>query len=96
MEFEWDISKDIKNIEKHEVSFEDAVDCFLDPDGFSLQDEQHSKDEERFFWVGKNTLGRVLTTWYTRRGLKIRIIGCAEFRKMRSLYNERTKKNKNE
>jgi uncharacterized DUF497 family protein len=78
MEFEWDASK--------------AVECFIDFNLFVLVDIKHSKtEEERKFAVGRSSGGRVLTTWFTERGRKIRIIGCAEWRKFRRLYYERTK-----
>jgi uncharacterized DUF497 family protein len=91
MEFEWDLSKDTDNLRKHNVSFAEAVESFYDPDGFLLIDEKHSKTEQRFYWVGKSSPGRVLTTRFTRRGTKIRIIGSAEWREFRRRYNEKAK-----
>ena len=44
-----------------------------------------------FYWVGKRSSGRVLTTRFTRRGTKIRIIGSAEWREFRRLYSEKAK-----
>lgn len=90
MEFEWDDSKDKLNQKKHQVSFLEAVDSFYDPKGFQMIDEAHSGDETRYYWVGMAKSGRVLTTYFTRRGSKIRIIGCAEWRKFRRLYYETT------
>jgi uncharacterized DUF497 family protein len=55
-----------------------------------LVDKKHSDDEGRFYWVGKTSTGKVLTTWLTRRSKKVRIIGCAEWRKFRRLYYETT------
>ena len=77
MEFEWDLSKEANNIRKHRASFIEAVETFSDTSGFALRDDIHSTDEERFYWVGKTVKGRILTTRYTRRGNKIRIIGAA-------------------
>ena len=91
MEFEWDLSKELTNIRKHEVTFSEAVESFLDPEGFQLVDVQHSTRESRFFWVGQASRGRVLTTRFTKRGNKIRIIGSAEWRRFRRLYHARTK-----
>ena len=89
MEFEWDISKELHNIGKHGVSFADAVESFSDPNGLRLRDAKHSLLEVRSYWVGKCNSGRVLTTWFTQRGDRIRIIGAAEWRKLRRLYDER-------
>ena len=64
---------------------------FFDPRGFQLADVKHSREEGRFYWVGKSESGRVLTTRFTRRGRRIRVIGSAEWRKFRRLYDETTK-----
>ena len=86
MEFEWDDNKEKLNIKQHNVSFAEAVDSFFDPKGFQLIDEAHSNNEKRFYWVGKSKSGRILTTYFTKRGSKIRIIGSAEWRKFRRMY----------
>ena len=91
MEFEWDLSKEMANVRKHGVTFSEAVGCFFDAHGFQLVDAKHSREEGRFYWVGKSEAGQVLTTRFTRRRNKIRIIGSAEWRKFRRLYYETTK-----
>jgi len=91
MEFEWDASKEGENLRKHGVAFAEAVESFFDPDGLLLVDAKHSSAERRFYWVGKSSSGRVLTTRFTRRGTKIRIIGAAEWREFRRLYSEKAK-----
>ena len=91
MEFEWDLSKEWVNVRKRGVTFSEAVESFFDPHGFQLVDVKHSRQEGRFYWVGKSETGRVPTTRFTRRGQKIRIIGSAEWRKFRRLYDETTK-----
>jgi hypothetical protein len=91
MEFEWDLSKEMANVRKHGVTFSEAVESFFDAHGFQLVDAKHSREEGRFYWVGKSEAGQVLTTRFTRRRNKIRIIGSAEWRKFRRLYYETTK-----
>lgn len=91
MDFEWDAVKELVNLRKHKVNFTEAIETFLDPKGLQLVDRKHSRRESRFYWVGKSSRGKILTTWFTRRNDKIRIIGCAELRRFRRLYNERTK-----
>ena len=86
LEFEWDLLKDAANLRKHGCSFLEAVETFKDPKGLQLVDRKHSLSEPRRYWVGRAATGRVLTTWFTMRGSKVRIIGCAEWRKFRSLY----------
>lgn len=90
-EFEWDLAKEQSNIKKHGHTFSEAVEAFLDPKGVQLTDSEHSDQEDRFYWIGKASSGKILTVWFTRRAKNIRIIGCAEWRKMRSLYYEAAK-----
>ncbi len=94
IDFEWDIEKAVENESKHGVSFSEASETFLDSAGFALRDDKHSEIEERFYWVGRSDSGRILTTRYTKRGVKIRIIGSAEWREFRKLYYEKTKHQK--
>lgn len=94
MEFEWDSSKASSNLSKHRVSFSEAAESFADPDGFVLKDNKHSRSEERYYWIGKSSTGRILTTWYTKRNGSIRIIGSAELREFKRVYNEKAKHKK--
>ena len=86
MEFEWDLAKESENLQKHKVSFLEALSTFSDPKGIQVADQEHSNLEHRFYWIGKSSNGRVLTTRFTIRGEKIRIIGSANWRKFRSPY----------
>jgi uncharacterized DUF497 family protein len=94
MDFEWDSEKADENLQKHKVSFAEAAESFADTEGFVLQDQKRSKSEERFYWVGKSETGRIITTRFTKRGNNIRIIGSAEWREFRRLYNEKAKSKK--
>jgi uncharacterized DUF497 family protein len=90
--FEWDEGKEKINFEKHGINFSTAMESFEDPHGIAFSDEKHSSEsEQRFYWVGKPK-GKdfVVTTWYTTRNVSVRIIGCAQLRKFRRLY-ENTK-----
>jgi len=91
VDFEWDSSKAEDNLKRHKVSFLEAIETFSDPNGLTLRDEKHSKSEERFYWIGKSSLGRVLTTRYTRRDNKIRVIGSSEWREFKEVYYGKTK-----
>ena len=46
MKFVWDEKKNLKNIEKHKVSFIQAVHAFSDPLRKEFYDERHSRNEE--------------------------------------------------
>jgi uncharacterized protein len=80
MEFEWDAEKARENLRKHKVNFAEACESFDDPKGFVMEDTVHSQREERFYWVGKSSSGKILTTRFTIRNTVIRIIGSAEWR----------------
>lgn len=59
--------------------------------GFQVVDIKHSVQKKRLYWVGIISTGRVLTTRFTKRSNKIRIIGSAEWKKFRRFYHETTK-----
>ena len=42
--FDWDVKKNLMNIEKHGVSFKMAASSFFDPDAITFDDEDHSQD----------------------------------------------------
>ena len=50
--FDWDKRKNLLNIEKHGISFKMAATAFLDPKSITLDDWQHSQDEDRFILLG--------------------------------------------
>ena len=58
--FEWDQRKAASNREKHGVSFEEARDSFYDPFGDRFWDADHSGEEDRFLWLARSPLKRIL------------------------------------
>ncbi|HAM49159.1 MAG TPA: hypothetical protein DCP92_00095 [Nitrospiraceae bacterium] len=50
--FDWDAAKDLENIRKHRVSFEEAQTVFLDENAIRYFDPDHSGDEDRFLMLG--------------------------------------------
>ena len=60
MNYEWDPAKNLSNIRKHKVSFEQAKIALEDPCRLWFYDEAHSRpDEERYVVLG-NAEGHVL------------------------------------
>jgi uncharacterized DUF497 family protein len=60
--FDWDRSKDKRNIRKHKLSFRRAASIFHDPNQLTIYDEEHSSDdEERWITIGIDS-GGVLRT----------------------------------
>jgi len=85
--FEWDALKNKQNREKHGVSFFDAQHAFADPQRVIIEDLSHSKNEERFFCLGK-VKGGLMTVRFTERQGRIRIIGAGYWRKGRKIYDQ--------
>jgi len=87
MTFEWDERKNLENIAKHNVSFEEAQKAFVDPMRVILEDEEHSLDEQRLYCIG-NIEGRIITVRFTLRNNNIRIYGAGYWRKERKIYEK--------
>ena len=51
MEFEWDRRKAEGNRRKHGITLEEAVSVFADPAELTIDDPDHSIDEDRFVTV---------------------------------------------
>jgi uncharacterized protein len=78
MNFEWDEAKAGPNLEKHDVSFEDARTVFDDSLYVDFYDPDHSSDEHRYLIIGASRDGRLLIVSYTERGDTIRLISARE------------------
>lgn len=76
MEFEWDREKAAQNLEKHEVSFDEAVTVFHDPLAATFEDPDHSAGEQRFVTIGFSSQNRLIVVAHTERGESIRIISA--------------------
>jgi len=76
MEFEWDREKAAQNLEKHEVSFDEAVTAFHDPLAATFDDPDHSGGEQRFVTIGYSSQNRLIVVAHTERGEAIRIVSA--------------------
>lgn len=72
MEFEWDTDKNLANIEKHGVSFDEAMKAFVDPKRKIRLNTKHSRAEIRYYCIGM-VADRVLTVRFTIRTGKVRL-----------------------
>jgi hypothetical protein len=66
MPIEWDPEKADSNLEKHGVSFEEAVTALLDPLARAMEDTR-SQDEARWFLIGMSIQVRLIVVVYTLR-----------------------------
>jgi len=65
--FEWDPAKARSNLRDHKVSFERASQVFLDPNMLSIEDEEHSEDEDRWITMGLDKNSILLVVCHTFR-----------------------------
>ena len=87
--FEWDELKNVKNLEKHQISFEKAQDAFFDKNRIITIDHKHStKDEVRYFCFGMVD-ERVMTVRFTIRNSKIRIFGAGFWSQGKLIYGKK-------
>ena len=91
-EFEWDNDKAASNVEKHGVSFEDALSVFRDSFAIELLDDRMDYNEERYILIGMSH-GNVLVVVYTERQSRNRIISArkAEPNERKFYYEQNTK-----
>ena len=91
MRFDWDPKKSVSNIEKHGISFEDAITAFDDPFAFIQDDEEHSTpDESRAKLIGQARPGVLVVVFTVReKGSVTRLISARlASKKERKLYVE--------
>jgi uncharacterized DUF497 family protein len=52
MRIVWDNNKNLANIKKHKITFEEAQTVFYNNTTLVANDPEHSNDEERFIAIG--------------------------------------------
>ena len=75
-QFVWYPAKARSNLQKHQVSFDEASTIFDDPQYITFLDEEHSEGEERYITIGLSNQGRLLMVAHTERNEEIRIISA--------------------
>jgi len=89
MEFEWDTKKATANVQKHDVTFQEAATVFGDPLAITFEDPDHSTDENRYISFGLSLQKRLIVVSHTERGGRTRIISARLMdRKERRIYEE--------
>ena len=74
--FEWDDQKAASNLQKHGVSFDEAVSVFADGLALTFADTDHFESEDRSRTYGISNKGRLLVVVHTERRNNIRIISA--------------------
>lgn len=76
MQFSWDAKKAVTNLQKHGVSFEEALSVFRDPLAWIHSDPEHSVGEWREIIIGYSDSGRLILVSFTERGDVVRLINA--------------------
>jgi uncharacterized DUF497 family protein len=89
MNYQWDYDKAQGNLRKHKIRFADAVFVFQDESAITLEDPEHSENEDRHITIGMDALGQILVVIYTWRGNTIRLISARKATaRERKVYEE--------
>lgn len=87
--FEWDEQKAKANIQKHGVSFDEAVTVFADEMALTFADTDHFETEDRSRTYGISNKGRLIVVVHTERRNHVRIISARKAtRYEKNIYNE--------
>lgn len=91
--FNWDKANQDKNWQKHEVAWWECEEVFFNQPLYVYKDEKHSKDEERYYALGKTNAERLTFIVFTERKGNIRVISARDMhKKERKIYIEKTKR----
>lgn len=77
-EFDWDGGNAEKNWLRHRVSQSESEQVFFNRPLVVAEDEPHSREEVRYFALGRTDAGRLLFVAYTLRGERVRIISARD------------------
>ncbi len=89
MKFEWDSVKNIANIRKHDIGFNDAVGIFQHP-VLSRIDTKEDYGEERWISIGKMQSLTIVIVYVEYINDIIRIISARKATKREKKYYEET------
>jgi len=84
--FEWDDEKAFTNQRKHGITFEEATTAFKDVLSITIDDPQHSQEEEedRLILIGKSESDNTLVVIHIEKRDTIRIISARKATKKRT------------
>jgi uncharacterized DUF497 family protein len=91
LNFEWDIIKAKANINKHNITFEEASTVFNDMLSITFPDTFHSLNEDRYIILGVTRLTKLLVISHTYRNGNVRIISARAATKKEKLFYENSK-----
>jgi uncharacterized DUF497 family protein len=87
--FEWDEGKAAANVEKHGVTFDEAIAVLEHALSITFGDPDHSLDEFRYITIGPSPIGRILVVAHADRAEAVRLISARPAtRSERRFYEE--------
>lgn len=87
--FDWDKANIHKSWKKHNVSPKEAEEIFFNEPLLVADDIKHSKNEIRYYALGKTNSERKLMIVFTVRKKKIRVISARDMsKKERRIYDQ--------
>lgn len=90
LNFVCNAEKNKRNLKNHGLDLVQASMAFFDPFAFSVFDDAHSEEEDRFALLGKLGGERLVYIAYTMRGETIRLISARKATLVeRKLYEQR-------
>jgi hypothetical protein len=72
----WDPGKARSTVRRHNVGFEEAATVLDDWHHVTVEDVEHSVDEQRWRTIGLSDRARVLVVTWTIRGGRVRLISA--------------------
>ncbi len=90
--FEWDDNKNEANKRKHGISFEQAIDAYLDPFAITFPDDRHVEDRMRLIGsMDDNGINVLLVVYIAKSDDLVRFISARHAtQKERKAYESRT------
>lgn len=88
MKFELDENKAEANLNKHGISFDEAITVFYDALSKTIDDPDHSIGENRWITFGYSSKGRLIAVCHTDRRATIRIISARHATRRETKYHE--------
>ncbi len=91
LHFEWAPAKAKANLDKHGVSFEEAMSVFYDEAAIEFYDDEHSEWEDRFLLLGLSSDVKLLLVCHCYRSEEgvIRLISARKATKNEAKYYQR-------
>ena len=76
--FEWDEEKNLLNVKKHGIAFDEILEIFDDPAFLTGFDFEHSLHEDRYYGIGSLNGILIVLVFFLEKGERIRLISARQ------------------